>query len=158
MEEIREMIALNCSQAQAETRLPKYFNSIRDRSGLARLRLRIALDDFGLPGDLELSRAVIVDFKKQRDTQNLNDEFAIHWKPEGTGPFPEFHGHLTVWSEDDPRRSFLEIEGTYEPPLGKLVGEAFDATIGHLIALRTAKMLLDDIKAGIERLHDEENT
>ena len=144
-------IALERSAKAAEASLAAYFEAYREPSGGARIRLRLPLDDFGIPGQLELSRAVIVHVQRQRDEQNLNDEYGIRWEPEGAGPFPEFSGHLTIWSEDDPERSFLEIEGTYEPPVGPVIGEAFDAAIGHLISMRTAKALLEDVKAGIER-------
>ncbi len=152
MDRARAVVALDCSAAEAERLLPLYFEAHREADGRVLLRLRLPLGDFGIPGKLDVSRAVIARIEKRRDEQNLNDEFGIHWKPEDGGPFPEFAGRLTIWSEEDPERSFLEIDGIYEPPLGTVIGAAFDATVGRSIAVRTAQALLEDIRAGIGML------
>ena len=155
MDRARAVVALDCSAAEAEHLLPRYFAAHRDASGKIVLRLRLPLGDFGIPGRLDVSRAVVARIYKRRDEQNLNDEFGISWKPEDGGPFPEFSGRLTIWSEENPKGSFLEIDGTYEPPLGTVIGAAFDATVGRSIAVRTAQALLEDIRAGIDMLRHE---
>ncbi len=155
MDRARALVALDCSAPEAERLLPQYFAAHRDAEGNVLLRLRLPLGDFGIPGRLDVSRAVIAHVYKRRDEQNLNDEFGIRWKPEEGGPFPEFSGRLTIWSEDDPERSFLEIDGSYEPPLGTVIGAAFDAAVGRSIAMRTAQALLEDIRAGIDMLRHE---
>ncbi len=155
MDRARAVVPLDCSEIEAERLLPRYFAAHRDASGKTLLRLRLPLGDFGIPGRLDVSRAVVARICKRRDEQNLNDEFGIHWKPADGGPFPEFSGRLTIWSEEDPERSFMEIDGTYEPPLGTVVGAAFDAAVGRSIAVRTAQALLEDIRAGIDMLRHE---
>ena len=72
----------------------------------------------------------------------------ISWLPEGTGVFPAFRGTLMVRSENG--TSAIELDGTYTPPFGA-AGQVFDATIGHRIAQATARELLKDLKAAVER-------
>jgi len=139
----RAVVALDCSEAEAEHLLPRYFAAHRDASGKIVLRLRLPLGDLGIPGRLDVSRAVVARI------------YRIRWKPEDGGPFPEFCGRLTIWSEEYPKGSFLEIDGTYEPPLGTVIGAAFDATVGRSIAVRTAQALLEDIRTGIDMLRHE---
>ncbi len=152
MERVRATVALDCPQGDAERLLPAVFEARRDGDGVVRLPLHVPLADFGLPIGVQLERGVDARIMRTRDEQNLNDVYAVEWTPTGGGPFPDLHGRLILWSEDDPSCSYLELDGTYEPPLGTVVGAAFDATIGHLIAERTAKVLLDDIADAISAL------
>ena len=114
--------------------------------------LHVPLDDFGLGTKIGISRDVEVHVERGRDEENLNDIFRVSWAPSDGGPFPDLHGTMTIWCEDDPNRAYLELNGTYEPPLGNVVGEAFDATIGHLIAERTAKQFVEKVADGISAL------
>ena len=148
MERVHAIAPLACSVARAEELLPNYIAQHRGADGLVRIPLRVPLEDFGLPGALALSRNVEVTIEKRRDQYNLNDEFAVEWKPNDDAPFPTLHGRLTIWSESDPSESFIELDGSYEPPLGEF-GEAFDATIGNLIAQRTATAFLRDLSDGV---------
>lgn len=113
--------------------------------------LEIPLDDFGLPTHVAIARDVEVRVVRERDEENLNDVFRVVWKSAGGGPFPDFKGTMIVWSEDDPSQGFIELNGEYEPP-STVFGEAFDATIGHLIAERTAKHFLEKVADGISAL------
>lgn len=115
------------------------------------MAMEVALDEFGLPANLALAKDVDVNVVRDRDDENLNDIFRVFWSPSGGGPFPEFKGRLIVWSEDDPDRGFIELIGEYEPPLS-LVGEAFDAAVGHRIAQRTAERFLKRVADGINAL------
>ena len=158
MERLRASIALACPQHEAEALLPSVFERYRDADGIVRFALHVALDDFGLPLGLEIGREVEVRVSRRRDEQNLNEIYAIAWQPAGGGPFPAFDGKLILWSEDDPAECYLELDGTYEPPLGHVVGAAFDATIGHLIAERTAKTFLGDVAGAISTLRSSVRT
>lgn len=72
----------------------------------------------------------------------------IAWQPHDGGPYPLFHGTLSV-EEIDGLFSRLDLDGTYEPPLG-LAGLAFDAVLGHRLAIETARQFLGDVKLGFE--------
>ena len=152
MQQVRATAALDCAESLAESLIPKYFELQKDRSGAIRMLLHVPLDDFGLGTKLGIARDVEVTVKRTRDADNLNDVFAIAWSPVHGGPFPDFKGTLSVWYEGDPNFSCLELQGEYEPPLGNVVGEAFDATIGHLIAERTAKQFVEKVADGISAL------
>jgi hypothetical protein len=145
MDRVRATVPLDCPGAEAEALVERFFRMKRTASGPIRLSLRVPLDDFGLPVQLDLARNVDVSVEKCRDQANLNEEYAISWVPTNGGPFPEFSGRLVTWSEEDPKRSYLELIGNYEPPLGPVIGEAFDTALGHLIAQRTARTLLGEI-------------
>ena len=93
---------------------------------------------------LALEHAVRVRAWRDRDDQNLNDLIRITWEPEGGGAYPAFRGTLATWGETDPPQTFIEIDGTYEPPMG-VAGEAFDAAVGRAIAQRTVRAFLDDL-------------
>jgi len=150
MERLRAVAPLACSSQEAETLLPRYFETKRTSDGSIRVPLRVPLEELGLK-ELALTKDVVVQIQKRRDSLNLNDEFGIEWAPASGGPFPTFHGRVIVWSEGKPNASFLELDGTYEPPLGVL-GEAFDATLGSAIAKRTARAFLEDVAEGIDGL------
>ncbi len=152
MERVRASVALACPQHEAEALLPRVFERYRGADGIIRFPLHVALEDFGVPLGLEIGREVEVRVTRRRDEQNLNEIYAITWQPAGGGPFPAFDGTLILWSEEHPAACYLELDGTYEPPLGHVVGAAFDATIGHLIAERTATQFLHDIAAAIGTL------
>jgi hypothetical protein len=152
MQHVRAIAALDCAASNAETLIPKFFELQKDRSGATRMLLQVPLDDFGLGTKIGIARDVEVRVERGRDDENLNDVFRVTWVPADGGPFPDFKGTMTVWCEDDPTRAYLELSGDYEPPLGNVVGEAFDATIGHLIAERTAKQFVERVADGISAL------
>ncbi len=135
----------------AEALIPKFFELQKDRSGAIRMALEVPLDDFGLPTSFALAREVELRVARERDAENLNDVFRIMWSPSGGGPFPHFNGTIVVWSEDDPDAGFLELNGEYEAPR-TVAGEAFDVTIGHLIAERTVKHFVERVANGISAL------
>lgn len=152
MQHVRATATLDCAESTAEALIPKFFELQKDRSGATRMLLHIPLDDFGLATKIGIARDVEVQVERGRDEENLNDVFYVTWRPSAGGPFPDFKGTLTVWCEDDPKHAYLELRGDYEPPLGNVVGEAFDATIGHLIAERTAKQFVEQVADGISAL------
>jgi hypothetical protein len=150
MTRLREVANVSMSSAECERYLPQYFVS-SDTERQIRMPLRISLRDFGLPDAQAIERDVEVRVNKTRDEQNLNDEFAVTWEPVDGGPFPSFSGRLRVWGEDDPNASFIELDGSYQPPLGAF-GVAFDATVGRSIAERTAREFLRLLSARLTAL------
>ena len=148
MNHLRDQVAVARSVDDAQSRLESYFASLRGRDGVARMRLRVPLIADGVA--LSLDRDVYVEAKRARDDDNLNDLIRISWKPEGSVVFPAFEGTLVVWSENDPRTSFIELDGGYKAPFGAS-GQAFDAVIGHRMAQQTARQLLNDLKMALER-------
>jgi hypothetical protein len=145
MRELQEQIAVACSSEMTEARLGAFFQAMQNGDGVARMRLRVALDGMSLA----LEREVRMEARTTRDEANLNNVVAITWEPEGTVMFPRFEGTITVWSEDDPKRSVIELRGHYTPPLGA-AGQVFDDAIGYRIALSTAQQFLRDIKTSVE--------
>ncbi|HMF29646.1 MAG TPA: hypothetical protein VKE42_12780 [Candidatus Cybelea sp.] len=127
-------------------RLERFFETLRGKDGVSRLRLRVPTD--GRARGLSIDREVCVEARRTRGEASLNDLMLITWVPEGTGVFPAFEGILIVRSENG--TSSIELDGTYTPPFGA-AGQVFDATIGHRIAESTAHELLKDLKAAVER-------
>ncbi|MGZ3496323.1 MAG: hypothetical protein ACXWNK_06780 [Vulcanimicrobiaceae bacterium] len=153
MTTLREFVSVPCSVDDLWKFVPKYLETYRREDGELHFPLRLPLEDFGLPETLSVERDVDLHVKLQRDVYNLNDEFGLTWTPTGGGPYPAFTGRLIVWSEGSPKESFIELYGTYEPPLGAM-GAAFDTTIGHLMAQRTAHVFLRTLGEGARALRD----
>jgi hypothetical protein len=147
MTRLREHVPIARSAGDTRSRLEAYLSALRGKDGVARMRLRVPLVTDGM--QLSLDREVCVEAERTRD-DNRNDLLRISWKPEGTVVFPVFAGRLVVWSEDDPKIAFIELDGSYEPPFGA-AGQAFDAVIGHRIAQQTARQLLNDLKTALEQ-------
>jgi hypothetical protein len=148
MNRLCERILVDCPVADTESRIESYFTTLRGANGVARLRLRVPVVLDGLA--LSIDREVCIEAKRMRDDENLNDIIRVLWKPEGSVVFPVFEGRLVIWGEDDPARSFVELNGGYTAPFGT-TGKAFDAVIGHKIARRTALQFLSDIKMTVEK-------
>jgi hypothetical protein len=73
----------------------------------------------------------------------------VEWKSKDGGPYPVFHGTLSV-ADEGAGRSRLDLDGTYEPPFG-VAGAAFDAAVGHRIAGATASELLSQFRDVLTR-------
>lgn len=97
---------------------------------------------------MSLQRFVTAIVRIERDDDNLNDVIRIAWEPEGGGPYPSFDGTLVVWADGDANKTYVELEGSYQPPFGVL-GQAFDSILGSTLARRTARALLLDIARAI---------
>ena len=147
MAHLRAQRSVRGSIAETEAALESYFASLRDRDGVARLRLRVPMSGHALAID----REVRVEARRGRDSQNLNDLTLVSWHPEGSIVFPAFTGTLIVSGDDDPGCSLIELEGDYTPPMGA-TGELFDAAIGHRIAESTARELLGDLKRATDKV------
>ena len=141
---LKEHVAVACPIDRAQAGIEAFFARRSGADGVAHLTLRVPLDGIGAPSGLALERAVTVRARRDRDAQNLNDLVRIEWEADGGGPYPRFEGTLVAWVEHDPNETFVELDGTYVPPLG-VAGELFDAALGRAMARRTARALLDDI-------------
>ncbi|HLI97373.1 MAG TPA: hypothetical protein VKT72_14990 [Candidatus Baltobacteraceae bacterium] len=148
MTTLREIIEIPLPAKAVEESLLRYLESRRGADGTMSLPLRVPLSDFGIPSGLGVEHTVQVRVNRRRDEDNLNDEFAIAWKPEKDGSYPAFSGRIIVWSEGDPGAAYIELRGTYEPPLGT-AGLLFDAALGTAIARSTARRLLEDLREGV---------
>jgi hypothetical protein len=148
MRRLRESIDLPVNESVAESGITAFFETYRQPDGTIVFPLSVPLRDFGLPDDLAIERDVSVRLAKRRDEENLNDELGISWEPRDGGPFPRFDGRLVVWGEPAAEESFVELDGTYEAPLGA-AGEMFDEAVGRTIASRTAFHLLEAIREGV---------
>jgi hypothetical protein len=143
---LHDAISVDGSAERNMLRLERFFESLRGKDGVSRLRLRVPTD--GPAQGLAIEREVRVEARRPRGEASLNDLMLITWLPEGTAVFPAFQGMLIVRSENG--TSSIELDGNYTPPFG-VAGQVFDATIGHRIAQSTARELLKDLKAAVER-------
>ena len=148
MTRLRERIPIEQPADQAQEALERFFAPSKGKGGP--LRLRVPFNGAATSYGTYFDRDVLVEARRARDEANLNDVVSIKWTPEGTGVFPRFSGTLIVFGEEDPSRSYIELDGSYAPPLGA-AGQVFDAAIGHHIAQAAARELLADIKTAIER-------
>jgi hypothetical protein len=146
--ELRETIEIPLTAQETQDAVLRYFRERRNPQGETEIELRVPLRGLGVAKGLEVVHLVRVHVRRRRDLQNLNDEIEIEWEPSDDGLYPAFSGWLIVWSEQPPERSFIELRGSYEPPLGT-TGRAFDTLVGRIIARQTARLLLEDLKAAI---------
>ena len=76
--------------------------------------------------------------------------FALRWHAtRDAGLFPSMQAKLLVYPHSQ-RHTQLELEGTYDPPLGPL-GDALDALGAHTLAERSVQSFLRDIAVQLER-------
>lgn len=150
VERLRASVALEMPAPEAERLLPAFIDDVRNGAAAARLPVGIPLEQFGLPGGLELVRNVDVSIARRRDEENLNDEFGVTWFADDSSLFPRFDGRLIVCAESG-SKSFIELDGKYVPPFGD-AGDVFDAAVGHAIAQTTARTFLDQVRDGLYRL------
>ncbi len=117
--------------------------------------------NFAFPAvmSVELGKDVIVSVKPVADPMHFDEPWNLHWAPV-SGLYPVFDGILTIRADESYASAILELEGTYEPPLG-LAGMIFDAVLGQRIAHETARELLRKLAATIEtryRVTEDEKT
>lgn len=90
------------------------------------------------------TRSELVDDKT--DTVRLHDALTLSWQPRWS-MFPSFRGRATVRPQSP--GSMLTLEGSYEPPGGKL-GHVFDRLIGERLAYGTMDHLLGRLRRYVE--------
>jgi hypothetical protein len=141
MSEIHECLTVLCPFEQTPQAAAAYVASLPVENDAHMVPIRIAL------GDLTVERRADLKIKHSRAYPGF-EIMEIAWKPHDGGPYPIFRGTLSV---EDVGGNFsrLDLDGAYDPPLG-IVGAAFDAVVGHRIAVAGARQLLEEIKNGME--------
>lgn len=133
MSDIQEFTTVACPFEDVPRRLRHHFGS-----DTATIPLRLNL------GHLRLERDVKINVREKSPYPGYR-LLDVSWEPKGGGPYPSFHGMLSI-ADEGAGWSRLDLDGTYQPPYG-LFGAAFDATVGHRIAVATTTELLAYIKA-----------
>ena len=111
---------------------------------------------FGASGDSPgMAKEVLVTYGAGSDPRHFDQPWTIRWTPTGGGPYPDFAGTLTVRADETYRSCELELEGSYEPPLGA-AGKIFDAVAGSRIATATAREFLRRLARSIEERYARE--
>jgi hypothetical protein len=142
MSEIHEFVSAHCPFERADKYLERFLLSLPKDDGGGILALRAHLADFTMERDAH----VILRRVREIPAFTMLD---IEWGPKDGGPYPHFSGTLTT-SDEAVGWSRLDLDGSYTPPLGP-VGAAFDATLGHRIAVSTAIELLERLKGELEK-------
>jgi hypothetical protein len=157
MSDLHQRIFVNCPAHAAKDYIARYFDSKRSAghsgpSDPIRLALRAPVNLPALQTEIVLQRDVVATVAPLDDAGGNLARMSVEWEPAGGGPFPRFRGTL-VASNDEGYESFsLVLDGAYEPPLGAS-GAAFDAALGHRIAIATARNLLSEVRDGIEKAY-----
>lgn len=137
-----------CPISEAPVFLERFFDAYAV-DGTAVLALRVPIVLPGLPL-MMLARDCVVSLTRVHERGSMTVSYAVDWAAVAGGPFPQFHGTISVPNAEDYEHCFVALDGTYKPPLGRL-GEAFDRTIGRAIAESTGRDLLERIGDFIEQ-------
>jgi hypothetical protein len=140
-----ESITVGCPYNLAKTFLHERYNDV----AAGRKTLTFTLHGAGL------TRDVIATIKRGDDSMHFDEPWIVEWRPLEGGPFPSFHGELTVRADYDYTTSILELQGEYQPPFGA-AGAAFDALAGQRIASQTARYLLAELAGELEQRYRKE--
>lgn len=153
MPSINERIRVNSPFGRSPLYLNRYLGTLEKvASGKTCVRLQAPLKDAGLPSGLVLAKDVTAEFDHTDSPGGLVDKTNVSWQPQGDGPYPTFHGSITIGADEDYGASWLMLAGSYEPPFG-VVGELFDMAIGKRIAKATARELLERLRDALESAH-----
>ncbi|HEY5340076.1 MAG TPA: hypothetical protein VIK27_03540 [Candidatus Aquilonibacter sp.] len=141
MSEIHESLTVLCPFDQTPQAAAAYIASLpfEDEKRVVPIRIEI--------GDLIVERRVDLTLKHVRAYPGY-EVMDIQWTRHNDGPYPIFRGILSV-EESAGNFCRLDLDGSYEPPFG-IAGAAFDAVVGHRIALAASRQLLREIKTGFE--------
>jgi hypothetical protein len=141
MSQIHECLTVLCPFDQTAAAAAAYVASLPLEGGKSVVAIRVAV------GDLTVERRADLTLKHVRAFPGY-EVMEIRLQPHDGGPYPIFKGILSA-EESGGNFCRLDLDGAYEPPLG-LAGAAFDAVVGHHIAVAAARTLLDEIKLGFE--------
>jgi hypothetical protein len=146
MSDIDDKVLVRAPLGSAGRFLERYFTAHAAPNGEgARIELRAG----------DLARPAVVTLSPAHRSSDMTPHYTVHWESEKAGPFPEFDGELTVHGDEDYNAFWLVLNGSYTPP-GGLVGEVFDAVVGHRIAETVAHGLFDAMRSEIEGYFAEE--
>ena len=140
MSDLHQRIFVNCPAHAAKDYIARFFDAKRSAghsgpSDPIRLALRAPVNLPALQTEIVLQRDVVASVAPIDDAGQDLARMSVEWEPAGGGPFPRFRGTL-VASND---------EGAG--------GAAFDAALGHRIAIATARNLLSEVRDGIEKAY-----
>ncbi len=141
MNEIHEFLTVLIPFEDVPAAIRAYTESLAERDGKRVTPIRISVADITIERSVDL---LLVHAREYPGFEIMD----IRWGPHDGGPYPTFAGTLSV-EEVGPTFSRLDLDGTYEPPMG-IAGKMIDAVVGHHFAIAGARALLNDIKAGIE--------
>lgn len=102
--------------------------------------------------DLDAADDVDVQVSRRSDPMHFDGPWTVMWSPQRGSSFPSFNGTLTVRADEDPAVTVLELDGTYDPPLGT-AGETPDLLAGAHLATTAAEALLRDLGDRIVEKH-----
>ena len=139
--------------SRARHSLEQALASLADNRQTQTLTLSVPLGNDKTASSLQ--KDVIVSYARSADPKHFDQPWTIHWKPTPGGVYPDFDGVLAVRAADTHSNCFLELEGSYTPPLGR-IGAAFDAALGSRIATATGAQLLATIGDAMEQQYQRE--
>ena len=142
MSQIHECLTVLCPFDQIPGATAAYMASLPVDHEKSVVPIRIEV------GDVTVERRADLTLKHARAYPGY-EIMDIQWQPHDGGPYPVFHGVLSV-EEEGAGYCRLDLDGAYQPPLG-FAGAVFDAVVGHRIAVSAARALLEEIKLGYER-------
>jgi hypothetical protein len=142
-----------CPYSRARQALEQALAAVADLGQPQTLTLSVPLGNDKTAGSLQ--KDVLVSYARSTDPKHFDQPWTVHWKPMPGGVYPEFDGELTVRAADTHSNCFLELDGSYTPPLGP-IGAAFDAALGNRIATATGAQLLATIGDAMEREYQRE--
>lgn len=137
MSSLHDFTTIACPFEDVPGRLHEYFGG-----DVGTMPILLMVGDVGIARDVEVHLSPKPGYPGYR----LLD---VSWKAKEGGPYPVFHGTLSV-ADEGAGWSRIDLDGTYKPPFG-LAGAAFDAAVGHRIAQATASELLAYFKRVLTR-------
>ena len=157
MSDLHQRIFVNCPAHAVPIYIGRFFEDRRqadvaDPNEPVRIALRAPVRLPALQTEIVLQRDVVASIKPLPSNDGTIAAMDVEWEPAGGGPFPRFRGKLTAEGDEDNGDVLLVLNGSYTPPLG-IAGQAFDAALGHRIAIATARGLLADVRDTIERAY-----
>jgi hypothetical protein len=104
----------------------------------AQLHVQVGVLDVAADVAIELGAA------EENTSSRRSTTFPLSWRStKSPGLFPHMKAKLIVYPLTSTETQ-LELEGTYDPPLG-LLGDAIDAVVGHRIAEASVLQFLQEI-------------
>lgn len=105
---------------------------------------------------MHLAKDVDVEFTRGGDAVDADNPWKVRWTPAPGGVYPSFKGEMRVRPNSTDGTAFLDMHGSYEPPLGA-AGAAFDAVLGHRIAEATIRSLIASMAADMKSRYQREH-
>lgn len=141
MSELHECLTVLCPFDQIRQAVAAYVGTLPQEEGHPVVAMRVPI------GDLIVERRadLVLEYVRSHPGYEI---FSLKWRPHDGGIYPVFRGTLSV-EEGAGNFCRFDLDGAYEPPLG-LAGAVLDNVVGHHLAETAARLLLDEIKTGVE--------